>query len=62
MIIENVFFLPGLGRLVLQAITQRDLIVVQGVVMLLVFAVVAINFLVDVAYVLVDPRLRRRGS
>lgn len=61
-IIENVFFLPGLGRLVLQAITQRDLIVVQGVVMLLVFAVVATNFLVDVAYVLVDPRLRRRGS
>jgi len=60
-IIENVFFLPGLGRLVLQAITQRDLIVVQGVVMLLVFAVVATNFLVDVAYVLVDPRLRRRG-
>jgi ABC-type dipeptide/oligopeptide/nickel transport system permease component len=60
-IIENVFFLPGLGRLVLQAITQRDLIVVQGVVMLLVFAVVATTFLVDVAYVLVDPRLRGRS-
>jgi ABC-type dipeptide/oligopeptide/nickel transport system permease component/ABC-type transport system substrate-binding protein len=59
-IIENVFFLPGLGRLVLQAITQRDLIVVQGVVMLLVFAVVATTFLIDVAYVLVDPRLRGR--
>jgi ABC-type dipeptide/oligopeptide/nickel transport system permease component len=62
-IIENVFFLPGLGRLVLQAITQRDLIVVQGVVMLLVFAVVATTFLIDIAYVLVDPRLRgKRGS
>ncbi|CAN7375200.1 ABC transporter substrate-binding protein [Phenylobacterium sp. LjRoot225] len=61
-IIENVFFLPGLGRLVLQAITQRDLIVVQGVVMLLVFAVVATNFLIDVGYVLVDPRLRGRRS
>lgn len=60
-IIENVFFLPGLGRLVLQAITQRDLIVVQGVVMLLIFAVVAATFLVDVAYVLVDPRLRGRS-
>ena len=57
-IIENVFFLPGLGRFVLQAITQRDLIVVQGVVMLLVFAVVATNFLIDLAYVVVDPRLR----
>jgi peptide/nickel transport system substrate-binding protein len=60
-IIENVFFLPGLGRLVLQAIGQRDLIVVQAVVMLLVFAVVATNFLVDIAYRLVDPRLGGRS-
>ena len=57
-IIENVFFLPGLGRLVFQAITQRDLIVVESVVMLLVFAVVLVTFLVDLAYVVVDPRLR----
>lgn len=57
-IIENVFFLPGLGRLVFQAITQRDLIVVESVVMLLVFAVVLVTFLVDLAYVIVDPRLR----
>ena len=59
-IIENVFFLPGLGRLVFQAITQRDLIVVESVVMLLVFAVVLVNFLVDLAYAWVDPRLRER--
>ena len=58
-IIENVFFLPGLGRLVFQGITQRDLIVVKSVVMLLVFAVVVVTFLVDIAYALVDPRLRR---
>lgn len=57
-IIENVFFLPGLGRLVFQAITQRDLIVVESVVMLLVFAVIMVTFLVDVAYAFVDPRLR----
>jgi len=57
-IIENVFFLPGLGRLVFQAITQRDLIVVESVVMLLVFAVVLVTFLVDIAYAWVDPRLR----
>jgi peptide/nickel transport system substrate-binding protein len=57
-IIENVFFLPGLGRLVFQAIVQRDLIVVQSVVVILVFAVVAVTFLVDVAYVLINPRLR----
>lgn len=60
-IIENVFFLPGLGRLVFQAITQRDLIVVESVVMLLVFAVILVNFLVDVAYAWVDPRLRVRS-
>lgn len=59
-IIENVFFLPGLGRLIFQGITQRDLIVVESVVMLLVAAVIIVNFLVDLAYALVDPRLRRR--
>ncbi|WP_095588396.1 ABC transporter permease [Actibacterium ureilyticum] len=59
-IIENVFFLPGLGRLIFQGITQRDLIVVESVVMLLVFAVITVTFLVDIAYALVDPRLRHR--
>ncbi|SDF56385.1 peptide/nickel transport system permease protein [Salipiger thiooxidans] len=57
-IIEQVFFLPGLGRLIFQAITQRDLIVVESVVMLLVFAVISVNFLTDLAYAAVDPRLR----
>src|SRR6202044_96658 len=61
-IIENVFFLPGLGRLVFQAIVQRDLIVVQSVVVLLVFAVVTVSFAVDLAYQLVDPRLRGEGA
>jgi peptide/nickel transport system permease protein len=60
-IIEQVFFLPGLGRLIFQAITQRDLIVVESVVMLLVFAVILVNFLTDLAYALVDPRLRQRA-
>ena len=59
-IIENVFYLPGLGRLVFQAITQRDLIVVEGVVMLLVATVIAVNLAVDLSYALVDPRLRAR--
>jgi ABC-type dipeptide/oligopeptide/nickel transport system permease component/ABC-type transport system substrate-binding protein len=57
-IIENVFFLPGLGRLVFQAIEQRDLIVVQSVVVVLVLAVVCVTFLVDLSYELVNPRLR----
>lgn len=60
-IIENVFFLPGLGRLIFQGITQRDLIVVESVTMLLVCSVILITFLVDFCYALVDPRLRRRG-
>ncbi|CUH65381.1 Glutathione transport system permease protein GsiC [Thalassovita gelatinovora] len=59
-IIENVFFLPGLGRLVFQSISARDLIVVESVVMLLVFAVIVVNFAVDMAYAVVDPRLRTR--
>lgn len=59
-IIENVFYLPGLGRLIFQAITQRDLIVVQGAVLVLVAAVILVTFLVDLAYAAVDPRLRRK--
>ena len=59
-IIENVFYLPGLGRLAFQAIGQRDLIVVESVVMVLVAAVILVNFLTDLAYAAVDPRLRRR--
>ncbi len=59
-IIENVFYLPGLGRLVFQAITQRDVIVVESVVMLLVAAVIAVNLLVDLSYAAIDPRLRHR--
>ncbi len=60
-IIENVFYLPGLGRLIFQGITQRDLIVVQSVVMLLVAAVIVVNFAVEVLYALIDPRLRRHA-
>lgn len=60
-IVENVFYLPGLGRLVLQAITQRDLIVVQGVVLVLVAASVAVTFLIEIAYMLADPRIRVRA-
>ena len=59
-IIEKVFFLPGLGQLVFKAISARDLIVVESVVMLLVFAVIVVNFTVDLAYAWVDPRLRGR--
>ena len=59
-IIEQVFYLPGLGRLIFQSISARDLIVVESVTMLLVFAVIFVNFAVDLAYAVVDPRLRAR--
>jgi len=61
-IIENVFFLPGLGRLVFQGIVQRDLIVVQSVVVILVFAVVSVTFLIELAYLAVNPQLRAARS
>ena len=57
-IIENVFHLPGLGRLVFLAIGQRDLPVVQGVGLLIAFIIVVVNFLVDISYGAVDPRIR----
>ena len=60
-IIEQVFYLPGLGRLIFQAISARDLIVVESVVMLLVFLVIIVNFAVDLAYAAIDPRLRGRA-
>ena len=61
-IIENVFYLPGLGRLIFQAITQRDLIVVESTVVLLVGTVITINFFIDLAYAWVDPRLQSERS
>jgi peptide/nickel transport system permease protein len=57
-VIENVFVLPGIGRLVFQAISNRDLVVVRDVVMLLAAVVVLVNFVVDLLYALIDPRLR----
>jgi ABC-type transport system substrate-binding protein/ABC-type dipeptide/oligopeptide/nickel transport system permease component len=60
-IVETVFALPGLGRLIFQATAQRDLIVVRSVVLLLVATVVTVNFLVELLYAVVDPRLRRAG-
>jgi len=60
-VVETVFTLPGLGRLLFQAIAQRDLVVVRDVVVLLAAMVVAINFLVDVLYAVIDPRPRARS-
>lgn len=57
-VVENVFYLPGLGRLIFQAIGNRDLIVVRDSVMLLAAMVVIVNFVVDVLYAVIDPRVK----
>lgn len=57
-VVERVFVVPGLGSLLLDSVANRDLIVVQDVVMLLVVAVLAVNFVVDLLYVALNPRLR----
>lgn len=57
-IIESVFYLPGMGRLVLQSISQRDLPVIQGMVLFIAAAIMVINFVVDLLYGLFDPRIR----
>jgi peptide/nickel transport system permease protein len=57
-ILESVFYLPGLGRLALGAISARDLPVVQGVVLFVASLIVMINVAVDVLYGVLDPRIR----
>ncbi len=57
-VVENVFYLPGLGRLIFQSIANRDLIVVRNCVMLLAAMVIVVNFIVDVLYAVIDPRMR----
>ncbi|WP_302968255.1 ABC transporter permease [uncultured Varibaculum sp.] len=58
-VVEQVFAIPGLGTYLISAVAQRDLTVVQAVVMILVAAVLVINALVDVVYRLLDPRIRQ---
>jgi peptide/nickel transport system permease protein len=57
-VVEQVFALPGVGRLVVQAILARDYPLVQGTMLIFGFAFVLINILVDIAYLIVDPRVR----
>ena len=57
-VVENVFHIPGLGSLVLKAINNRDTIVVENVVLLLATMVIMVNFLIDILYAVIDPRLK----
>jgi len=60
-VIENVFYLPGLGRLIFQSIANRDLPTVQALVMMFAVIVVTANFIVDLLYLVIDPRLKERN-
>ena len=57
-VIEQVFALPGVGVLTLNAINQRDYTVIQGAILFIAFNFVVINLLVDVLYGVIDPRIR----
>ena len=57
-IVETLFALPGIGRLLVDSISQRDLVMVQGVTLVIATSFVVINFVVDILYMLLDPRIR----
>ena len=58
-LIETIFALPGIGRLLIGAINTRDFVIVQGVVLFVATAFVLVNFIVDMLYGVLDPRIRR---
>ena len=61
-VIENVFALSGLGTLLVQGINQKDYPLVQGIILYISIAIVFINFVIDILYSIIDPRIRVRGK
>jgi peptide/nickel transport system permease protein len=61
-VIENVFVIPGIGRLLLTSVLGREVVVVQSLVLVIVLMILVMNFLMDIAYVLLDPRIRDKGG
>lgn len=62
MVVETVFAWPGIGQLLVTAVGQRDLAVVQTIVILIAFTMVTANYLVDLAYRWLDPRIATAGK
>jgi peptide/nickel transport system permease protein len=58
LIVETIFALPGVGRLLVDSINQRDLMMVQGIVLFVAASYVIVNFVVDILYAVLDPRIR----
>lgn len=61
-VIENVFALPGLGTLLMEGISRKDYPLVQGIVLYISFSVILINFIIDIMYSIIDPRIRKEGE
>jgi peptide/nickel transport system permease protein len=61
-IVETIFALPGIGRLLVHAIYARDFLMVQGCILLVTIAYVSINTMVDIAYAILDPRIRTEAT
>jgi peptide/nickel transport system permease protein len=61
-VVESVFSLPGLGRLAYEAVVQRDLNTLLGIVFVSALLVIAVNFLVDLVYARLDPRIGNGGA
>ena len=57
-VIENVFVIPGIGRLLVTSVLGREVIVVQSLILVILMMILVMNFLLDIAYVLIDPRIR----
>lgn len=57
-VIENVFVIPGIGRLLVTSVLGREVIVVQSLILVILLMILVMNFLMDIAYVLIDPRIR----
>jgi peptide/nickel transport system permease protein len=62
LIVEQLFALPGMGRLMVDSIFQRDLLIVQGGVLLITTGFVLVNFAVDILYAVLDPRIRQGNA
>ena len=56
-VVESMFAIPGMGRLLLQAVNQRDYPVVQGIVAFIGIMIVVLNILIDILYSVIDPRI-----
>lgn len=57
-ILEEIFALPGLGRLLIQAVNNRDFPVIQGITLMIGLFFILVNLLTDIVYTLIDPRIR----